>query len=80
MFLKFIDTKGKEHNINPFQIADMEPGQKKGDPENNKPGDKYTVLHMNSVSMPKIIVKESPDELKKIFAKFEKRKFTVTEE
>lgn len=73
MLLKFIDTQGKVQWVNPEQVSSAEPGQKKDS------GEKYTVLHMASTSKPKIIVKEPPEEINKIFAKYLKREFKLVE-
>lgn len=73
--LKFTDKKNKIHWINPDNISSVESGIKK-----ETQNEKYTVLHMNSTSMPTIIIKEPPEELNKIFEKFRKRKLTLIEE
>jgi hypothetical protein len=73
MLLKFAKWKGSgDEWVNPDQVASADTGTKEGK--------KYTILHMNSTSKPKIFLNEPPEELNKIFAKYQRKKFKIEEE
>ena len=73
ILLEFQKLSGKgSHWINPDNISSVASGK-------DKDGKDYTVLHMNSQSEPKIFIKEKPEELNKIFKKYQKKQFKIEE-